>query len=116
MVADLVFLLHLFIILFVILGTFSTDQEIVFLALMFQISILTHWIVNNNECILTQVERYIRNEQDSDKTFFGRVFNGVYSTGKDQSVILFVLIMISLYRLKNFRGIIEKYGLRRVRG
>lgn len=117
-VADLVMLVHLFIIVFIILGTFSTDQEIVLLSLMFQISVLVHWILNDTTCVLTQIEKYMRGEPDDGRTFFGQVFEGVYTSGKEKplsQVILFVLIMISLYRIKSFGALFGRYGLRRVR-
>jgi hypothetical protein len=114
-VSDVAFLVHLFIIVFTILGTFSTNQETVILAFALQVSILVHWIVNNKVCVLTQIEKYLRNEPDDGNTFFGKVFEGVYDR-RINSIVLFLLLMTSLYRIKSFGILFDRNGLRRVRG
>jgi hypothetical protein len=61
-----------------------------------------HWIVNNNICALTVIEKILTQRYEDEETFFGRVFGKVYSIGNDSYVywvVLIVLIAISLKKI-----------------
>lgn len=102
MLADLIFFLHIFIFLFVVSVPFVGSDILVLLNLVFMIGILVHWICNNNICILTVIEKALRGTPDDTQTFFGKLFGGVYSFGRDSKIswwILSFLILLSLYKV-----------------
>lgn len=102
LVADFIFLLHVLTFIFVVSVPFIGSDTLVLLNLVFMFGILVHWICNNNICILTVVEKAIRGTPDDAQTFFGKLFGGVYTFGKDSRIswwILGFLILLSLYKV-----------------
>lgn len=102
LLANIIFILHVLIFLFVITVPFIGSDIFVLLNLVFMIGILVHWICNNNICVLTVIEKTIRGTPHDDQTFFGKLFDGVYTFGKDSRIswwILCFLILFSLYKV-----------------
>lgn len=100
--ADFIFVLHVLIFIFVVSVPFIGSDMLVLLNLVFMVGILVHWICNNNICILTVIEKAVRGTPDDTQTFFGKLFGGVYSFGKDSRIswwILSFLILLSLYKV-----------------
>lgn len=101
-VADIIFILHILIFLFVLFVPFIGSDYLVLLNLVFMIGILIHWICNNNICVLTVIEKSIRGTPHDTQTFFGKLFGGVYTIGKDSKIswwVLSFLILLSLYKV-----------------
>lgn len=108
MEADIIFLVHILILVFLLLAPFSTNHRILLVELVFITGIIIHWLFNNSECCLTILEKHLRNEPDDSKTMFGRIFGTVYTFGKDKLISqwgLYVLFLITLYRIKIARAI-----------
>ncbi len=106
--ADVIFLIHILIFVFLLIAPFSTNHRILLVELVFIIGILIHWWFGNSECCLTVLEKHLRNETDDTKTIFGRIFGTVYTFGNDKSIVqwgLYVLFLIALYRIKITRAI-----------
>lgn len=102
LIANLIFMLHVLIFLFVVTVPFIGSDMLVLLNLVFMLGILVHWICNNNICVLTVIEKHIRGTPDDTQTFFGKLFGGVYTFGKDSKIswwILSFLILLSLYKV-----------------
>lgn len=100
--ADFIFVLHVLIFMFVVTVPFIGSDMLLLLNLVFMIGIIVHWICNNNICVLTVIEKAIRGTPDDTQTFFGKLFGGVYSFGKDSKIswwILSFLILLSLYKV-----------------
>jgi hypothetical protein len=101
-IANLIFILHVLIFLFVVTVPFIGPDMLVLMNLVFMLGILVHWICNNNICVLTVIEKSIRGTPHDDQTFFGKLFGGVYTFGKDSRIswwILCFLILFSLYKV-----------------
>lgn len=108
LVADIIYIVHLLVLLFVIIAPFTSNQKVLTIEMALLITIMFHWITNNQVCCLTEFEKILRNEKDDGNTFFGKIMGPVYSFGKDSQVtqvILFVLMMITLYKVKPIEGL-----------
>lgn len=112
--ADLIYIAHLFTLLFIILVPFSSNQKLLTIEFAALLTIMFHWITNNQVCCLTEMEKILRNETDDDRTFFGKLIGPVYTFGKDSPVFqvgLIVLIMITAYKVRPLEALeIKKLG------
>lgn len=107
-VANIIYVIHLLTLAFVVLAPFSSNQKILTIEMALLITIMFHWITNNQVCCLTEFEKILRDETDDGNTFFGKIMGPVYSFGKDSQftqVVLFILIMITLYKVKPLEGL-----------
>lgn len=107
-VANLIYIIHFAVLGFVVLAPFSSNQKILTIEMALLLTIMFHWITNNQVCCLTEFEKILRDETDDGNTFFGRIMGPVYSFGKDSQVtqiLLFILIMVTLYRVKPLEGL-----------
>jgi hypothetical protein len=103
LLADVIFLIHILIFVFLLIAPFSTNHRILLVELVFILGIIVHWWFGNSECCLTVLEKHIRNEPGDTKTIFGRIFGTVYTFGNDKLITqlgLLTLFMITLYRIK----------------
>jgi hypothetical protein len=98
--ADVISFVHSLISAFVIIVPFLGDIYLVGFNFFFMLLIGFHWIVNNNICALTVIEKIIRQKFDDSETFFGSVFGKVYSIGNDSYVYWAVLIVLILLSMK----------------
>ena len=125
LVADLIYVIHLCVLAFVIIVPFTSNQKALVIEMGLLLAIMFHWITNNQVCCLTEFEKILRGETDDQQTFFGKLVGPVYSFGKDSQmyqVILFVLIMITLYKVrplealevKQLRDLFTKWNATRV--
>lgn len=101
--ADIIYMIHLFVLIFVIVAPFMSNQKILVIEMALLLAIMFHWITNNQVCCLTEVEKILRNKEHDTQTFFGNLIGPVYTFGKDSmmyQIALFTLIMITLYKVK----------------
>jgi len=97
--ADIIFLLHILIFLFVVLVPFFGSPLLILLNLIFMIGILFHWILGSDVCALTVLESHLRG-QPMTETFFGRLFGPMYRIDfKTSKILLLILILISIKKL-----------------
>lgn len=104
LLADIVYLLHIFILLFVTIVPFTNYDTLILMNLVFMFGILFHWIINDNTCAFTMLEMKLRG-LDSDETFFGKLFGKLYTFGKDERItwliLVFLIILSTVKSLKN---------------
>jgi len=100
--ADIIFLLHILIFLFVVLVPFFGSPLLILLNLIFMIGILFHWILGSDVCALTVIESHLRG-QPMTETFFGRLFGPMYRIDfKTSKILLLILILISIKKLLTY--------------
>jgi hypothetical protein len=102
--ADFIFGLHVLALLFVIGTPFVGSPKWILIDLMFMTSIYIHWLLNDNTCALTVLEKCIRGTPEDKSTFFGRLFGEAYSFGKENRAswgIIVALMLIATFRSKD---------------
>jgi len=96
--ANIIAILHLFVILFVTTVPFSTDNPFILMYYCFIVFfIMLHWHYNNDTCVLTLMEAKLRGKKDND-TFMGRLIKPIYniSSKEIQYITLFLFIFAFL--------------------
>jgi len=99
--ADFIFGLHVLLFLFVVGAPFFASPDWILIDLMLMVSIYFHWILRDNTCALTVLEKFIRGTPDDKETFFGRLFGEAYTFGRDSKIswaVIMFLILIAAYR------------------
>jgi len=112
-VLNLIIFLHILFIIFIIVVPFTNSTYLLFLHAIICPFIMIHWLLNDNTCALTMLEKYARQQispngepiKDED-CFTCRVIDPVYkftNTFADQATIAYVVVtvlwFISLYKL-----------------
>jgi hypothetical protein len=117
--ANAIYVFHLFIVLFVLLAPFLGYINLLLLHIVFSVSLLVHWVGNSNDCSLTLLEQSLRDLPHKSQCFTHQFIAPIYDISmSDWSKILYVitvsLLLISIYRFINhpryqsFRECIEK--------
>jgi len=100
---DFIFGLHVLMLIAVVVTPFIGSRKWILIDLMFMWSVYLHWILNDNTCALTVLEKAVRGTPDDDSTFFGRLFGKAYETGRDDKAswaFIVCLMMIATFRSK----------------
>ena len=113
----LIIALHTILVLFIVTVPFFGKNYLLFLHSIAGITILIHWVANNNICSLTLIEYKLREiitkkpvkQQDC---FMARLINPVYDFKKNHHArriflysVLIILISVSIYKLtKNYKN------------
>lgn len=117
MLADLVFLLHLCFVLFVLVGPFIENDQVLLLHAIVVPSLLLHWATNQDICALTLLESHLRGVKMSE-TFLDRLVGHVYRFPGEAKIssyaipITLGLWIITLTKLHN-RKVIERLFFRK---
>jgi hypothetical protein len=111
LLANCIWIFHVFIIIFVILGPLSPIPSILFLHIIFSISLMTHWYMNNDACSLTYMEAQLRGVEIKD-SFSYKFIAPMYNISKtDWSNICYIITIcamcLSIYFLWNSPRIAE---------
>ena len=105
LLANIIWIFHISIILFVLLAPFTQIPSILILHITFSVSLLLHWWFNSNVCSLTVIESYLR-ALPQDNTFMYQLIGPVYNISKTNLNILsyfivFLTMSVSIYYLYN---------------
>lgn len=108
----LIILIHILFILFIILAPFTNSTYLLFLHAIICPFIMIHWLLNDNTCALTLLERYVRQQINNgvpvkdEECFTCRIIDPVYkftNNFADHSTVAYfvvtVLWLISLFKL-----------------
>lgn len=95
-------LVHMCIILFVISIPFTNSPYMLLLHCVFVPFLILHWVTNNNTCVLTTLEKYMRNvktKDDEKDCFTCRLINPLFDFRKnyDQFSKFIYIITISMW-------------------
>jgi hypothetical protein len=101
--ANLIFIFHCGIILFVLFAPFINIPAIFVLHITFCISLFMHWYANSNICGLTILESQLRG-LDSADTFSHKFISPIYDISESEWnnilwIITFIVMCISIYKL-----------------
>ena len=110
---DIIWILHIFIVMFVIVTPFYGDNYLLLLHSICVPFLVLHWVMNENTCALTVIEHKIREQifgKNSDviyeNNFMARLIEPVYDFRKNNKHLTYILYfsatflwLISVYRL-----------------
>jgi hypothetical protein len=99
-------ILHTFFVLFVLFGILSNDPMFLLLYLFTLISLLLHWLMNNDICCLTLTERMLTG-RTNDESFIHQIVSPIYKIPNQHlaylsKIVVYILIgltLIKLYRM-----------------
>jgi len=102
-IADLIYLIHLAVVLFIVFAPFSNSLSILILHVAFSMTLIIHWKTNSNVCCLTIAESWFRGVEMSG-TFLNKIMEPVYkiSENKMSSIIwtvTLVMMAVSCYKI-----------------
>ena len=91
-------LFHRILWVFLFFGWIFNNKYIIIVYLVFNITLQIHWLLNSNECILTQFERQICDfPADSYSDYFYDLFKGNISLG--YGIVQAIFCSIVIYKL-----------------
>ena len=97
--ANIISLLHIFVVLFVINVPLITDNPFFLMYYCFIVFfIMIHWHYNNDTCILTVIESNLRGKKHND-TFMGKLIKPIYNVSS-QEIQYIALSLFALAFLK----------------
>lgn len=105
LLANLVFLFHTIVIVFILLAPFSNIPAILILHVTFSISLILHWWFNSNECSLTYIESKLRGLHRTE-SFTYKFISPIYDISSTEwskmcYIITIFLLCVSIYYLYN---------------
>lgn len=97
LLANIVWLFHISIILFIVLAPFTQIPAILILHITFAICLLVHWYTNSNTCSLTILEAYLR-EMPPSKTFMYQFISPLYNiSSTDLNTLAYIVTCITMF-------------------
>ena len=99
-------LIHIFLVFCVLYAPFSGDKRLMTVHALLIPFLFFHWLLNNDTCALTEIEKLLRNTKDNSKTIFGSIFGPLYKIdeyhlySRDVKILSAILWIITLTKLK----------------
>lgn len=109
----LINIIHLIVIIFVLAAPFSNSNYLILLHIIIVPFIMLHWLLNNNTCCLTVVEKFIRQktigtEVKQEDCFTYQLIAPIYDFSKNHesfSIFIYILTtcvwLISVYNISH---------------
>ncbi|KAI9183746.1 uncharacterized protein BJ171DRAFT_629096 [Polychytrium aggregatum] len=98
--ANLIFLIHVGVVVFVVTGAFMSDPLILVLHIIVCLGIIAHWVLGNSACFLTILECYLRGVKPDD-SFVHRIVSPIYHIRDDQVRPVARTITVQTHNVKN---------------
>ena len=106
----IIVIVHTLIVMFFLLVPFFGNNYMLLMHVVFLPFIVLHWLFNNNTCILSTIEIYIRQrlgmDDDKNKCFTCKLINPIYDFVSDYNqwsniiyTVTLILWLISVYKL-----------------
>ena len=96
----LITFLHVIFVLFVVVTPFTNSNYFLFVHAIFIPFLLLHWILNNNTCMLTIVERKLRKElgknTDENDCFTCKLIEPIYDFSKNYKTFSIIIYTITI--------------------
>jgi hypothetical protein len=115
--ADIIFVFHVLIVLFMLLAPFSGIPALLILHIVFGISLVAHWATNNNICSLTVLEGQLRGVHHTEgflHKFIGPIYDICETDWSRFCYILTILLMLAsvynLYHSKDLADSLDCYN------
>ena len=100
LILKIVSLLHILFVIFVIVAPFSGSNYFLMLHSVFIPFIIIHWICNDNTCVLTIIERYLKRRVygkiDEDECITCKLIEPVYDFRKNYSQFSTIIYTVTI--------------------
>lgn len=118
-VANIVKILHLLLVIIILIIPFLNYNSYLFFYIIFIPFILLHWLTNNDTCVLTLIEKKLRNvktKEEEEQCFTQQLISPVFTFANDykQFSLLSYSIVIILWSVA-FSKLIYKYDSGEIR-
>jgi hypothetical protein len=113
--ATLIWVLHMLFVLWVVITPFTNNEPLLVLHLMVMPFIWFHWLVNDDTCALTIMERQLRGVHSND-SFFHNLVSPIYKIEDNDIraaswIISIALWLITLTKVLQRPGIVRRVFL-----
>lgn len=108
-IANVIWVVHLFVIIFVICVPIVDSPYLLLLHTIFIPFLMLHWVTNNNTCVLTTTEKYLRNvktKEEEEDCYTCKLVNPIFDFKKnhvDASTLIYAVTfgawLVSVVRL-----------------
>lgn len=88
--------IHICVMLFVVSGPLIINPISNILYLLFIPFMVAHWVFNNDSCVLTRIEMYLRGVDKSESIFF-KIISPIYQINQKGSSNILYCITVALY-------------------
>jgi hypothetical protein len=99
--------IHLLVVLAVVFMPFTNSNYLLFLHSIFVPFMILHWVMNNNTCVLTVTEKYIRGVQldDEKDCYTCQLINPVFDVTKNYNKFsnLIYILTIGLWSISSYK-------------
>ena len=107
---QLITLVHILFILFIVVVPFTNSNYLLMLHVIVVPFMIAHWIINDNTCVLTIIEKKMRKEMygtepDPNDCFTCRLIEPIYDFNKNHNALSAIIygITISLWALSVYK-------------
>lgn len=106
LLADLIFIFHCIVVLFVLFAPFTNIPAILILHITFALSLIVHWRANSNVCSLSILEAHLRGLDSRQDAFTHKFIAPMYDISSTEWssivwIITLIVLCISIYKLYN---------------
>jgi len=107
--ANLIFIFHILVVLFVIIVPFTDSPAFLILHVVFCFCLLVHWFTNSDNCSLTLLESKLRGKEVCE-TFTYQFIAPIYNISQKEfnevvKIVTIILMCISIYKLTKTKKI-----------
>ena len=115
---NIISFVHILYILFIVIVPFTNSNYLLFLHTIIVPFMIFHWILNDNTCFLTLVEKYIRNgfntvkgRTNNDDCFTCRIIEPIYDFEKNNKTMSDLIYIITIFLwVVSFTKLYKKYS------
>ena len=98
LISSIICFIHILIILCIFIIPFTNSNYLLFCYILLIPFIQLHWLLNDDTCALTELEKYLRGEKDKSKCFTQQIISPIYkfTSNKKYSVLCYIILNILL--------------------
>jgi len=100
---SIIFILHILFILLILLSPFSNNLQLLTLSIILIPFLFFHWLTNNNVCILTEIEKNLRDfkdkKEEKENSFTYNLLNPIFTFNNNKTNIIIYSLLIILFTI-----------------
>jgi len=109
LISSIICLIHILIILCIFIIPFLNSNYLLFLYCLIIPMIQMHWLLNDDTCALTELEKFIRKDKDKSKCFTQKLFGPIYNFNNNKKYSAFSYILLNILLSICISKLVNKY-------